>query len=142
MKKILFVVLLLFAIFFLLREQNNGPNVSQNGISTYALTSDIFAKYDKNLDEQLSVSEESFLREKNNGVILVESRGLLLTDADKLGDQNGYVSELELETFISQFDCDGDGELTSYTNIFNSLFKDKSEWSKFEKLYGEKFKYE
>jgi hypothetical protein len=43
--------------------------------------------------------------------------------------------------FIDVFDEDGDGEITSYKNIFHSIFNGASEMTLFERKYTEKFKY-
>ena len=141
-KTILILLIILLAAFFIFREKVSGPIVSQNGIATNQFVNEIISKYDTNADGKLSVSEESFKRMKADSITKVESRGLLFTDADKFGDADGYVSEFELKEFLEEFDTDGDGELTSYKNIFNSLFKGKSEWALFADKYGEKFKYE
>ena len=142
MKKILLIGLILFTISYFLIKENNGPIVSQNGISTYKLADDIMTKYDLNSDKILDVMEESFLRTEINNVLKTESRGLLFTDADRFGNSDGSVSKVELEDYLQEFDTDSDGEITSYKNIFDSIFNGKSEWFEFDNKYGEKFKYE
>ncbi|MEZ5008613.1 MAG: hypothetical protein R2753_10740 [Chitinophagales bacterium] len=142
MKKVLVIVAIILASFFLLRENISGPKVSQNGISTYQLADDLMSKYDRNADQKLSVNEESFLKTKSDNLIKIESRGLLFTDADAFGNADGYVSKTELKQYLDQFDTDNNGDLTSYINIFNSIFGGKSEWTKFDKKYGERYKYE
>ncbi len=99
-------------------------------------------KYDSNSDGKLDVVKETFLRTEIENVIKVESRGLLFSDADILGNGDGSVSIIELWDFLDEFDTDNDGELTTFKNIFDSIFNGKSEWTKFEDKYGEKFKYE
>lgn len=133
---------MLLAIFFLLKRGGSGPIVSQNGISTHQLADGIMSKYDRNSDEQLDVQQESFLRIEIDNVLKTESRGLLFTDADGLGNNDGTVSKLELVNYLQKFDTDGDGELTTYKNIFDSIFNGNSEWSNFDNKYGEKYKYE
>jgi len=142
MKRILLIGFILFVVFILLLKKENGPLVSQNGISTYQLADDIMTKYDLNSDKLLDVVKESFLRIEINNVLKTESRGLLFTDADKFGNNNGSVSKNELEDYLQEFDTDSDGELTSFKNIFDSMFNGKSEWSNFDNKYGEKYKYE
>lgn len=142
MKKILIIGFILLAAFFLLRENISGPKVSQNGISTYQLADDLMSQYDTNADEKLSVNEESFLKTESDKLIKIESRGLLLTDADAFGNADGYVSKTELKLYLEEFDTDNNGELTSYKNIFNAILGGKSEWAKFDKKYGERYKYE
>ena len=85
------------------------------------------------------MSKESFLKTKTDGVIKTESHGLLFSDADRNGNNDGLVTTAELITFLSQFDTDKDSELTAYKNIFNALQGKKSEWIKFENKYGEKY---
>ncbi|MFT5723322.1 MAG: hypothetical protein ACI9JN_000432 [Bacteroidia bacterium] len=100
MKKILLFGIIPFAISFLVFEVGSGPNVSQNGISTHQLASDIMSKYDLNSDGILDVTEESFLRTKLDNVQKTESRGLLFTDADTFGNNDGSVSKTELEAYL------------------------------------------
>lgn len=142
MKKVLLIGFLLLALFFLLREKGSGPNVSQNGISTLQFADDLMSKYDSNTDGILDVTKESFLKTTTNNIVKVESRGLLFTDADKFGNADGSVSSAELIDYLKTFDTNNDGELTSFTNIFNSLFKGESEWATFDEKYGERFKYD
>ena len=127
---------------FIFRGDFSGPNVSQNGISANQFADDILLKYDTNEDGNLSVSTESFKRTTIESIIKVESRGLLFTDADEFGNSDGLVSKAELVDYLNEFDTDGDSELTTYKNIFDSIFNGKSEWSKFDANYTEKFKYE
>ncbi len=142
-KKIIIpLIILCLIIYFLIDENNGGMNVSQNGISISKLRDDIFSKYDVDKNNILDVSKESFLRVENKGVIKTESRGLLFTDSDAQGNQDGSVTEMELENFLKQFDKDKDFELTKYKNIFDSIFNGKSEWAGFQKKYGERYKYE
>lgn len=130
------------AVFFILREKGSGPIVSQNGISASSFATNLITKYDTNFDGKLSVSSESFKRTELDKVIKVESRGLLFTDADQFGNADGSVSIIELQDYLHEFDTDGDGELTTFKNIFESLFSGKSEWGKFDDQYGERVKYE
>ncbi len=141
MKKLVIIGIIVLCIAYFLSEKGGGPNVSQNGISTYMLADQIMKKYDINSDNMLDVSTESFLRNKADGVTKTESRGLLFTDADQAGNADGVVSESELEDFLGEFDTNGDGEITTFQNIFHSLFTDKSEWAEFDERYGERFKY-
>lgn len=142
LKKTLLIGFFLLAFFLLVKENVSGPNVSQNGISPIGFASDIMSKYDSNSDGLLNVTEESFLRTQTNNIIKVESRGLLFTDADKFGDEDGSVSNSELINYLTEFDTDRDGELTTYKNIFHSIFKGKSEWAQFDEKYGERFQYD
>ncbi len=123
-------------------EKGSGPPTSQNGISPVLFADMLFKKYDLNSDGKLDVANESFLRIQSDNVLKVESRGPLFSDADQFGNGDGFVSEEELINYLDEFDTDNDGELTSFKNIFNSLFRGKSEWSKFDDKYNEKFKYE
>jgi len=100
------------------------------------------SKYDSNADGILDVTEESFLKTKTNKALKTESRGLLFTDADGFGNANGSVSGDELVAYLEEFDTDGDGELTTFKNIFNSIFGGKSEWAKFDDKYQERLKYD
>jgi hypothetical protein len=122
-------------------EKGAGPNVSQNGISPVQLASDILSKYDFNGNSKLEVSTESFLRVKTEGLVKTESRGLLFTDADNSGNKDGITDSLELLHFLDLFDTDRDGEITTFKNMFHSMRKGNSEWSKFEDQYGERFSY-
>lgn len=142
MKKKIFILAILFIITFFIFKESSGPNISQNGISTNQLADDIFQKYDLNSDKKLDVATESFLRTRIKEVNKTESRGLLFTDADGLGNKDGSVSKAELLTLLQSFDTDGDGEITSYKDIFNSLFNGKSEWFEFDSKYAEKYKYD
>ena len=120
---------------------------SNNGISVYELTRRIVNKYDQDNDRILDVNKDSFLRKDIESdapgpdVMKTESRGLLFTNADKEGDANGLVSEKELYNYLSKFDEDGDGELTSGKSIFD-FFGGDSEWEKFEAQHEERTKYE
>ena len=142
MKKVILIGFLLLAVFLLFRENGSGPIVSQNGISPIQFADDLMSKYDRNSDGKLDVTEESFLRTEIDNVMKVESRGLLFTDADRFGNTDGYVSKAELVSYLDEFDTDKDGELTTFKNIFNSIFSGKSEWAKFDDKYGERFKYD
>ena len=142
MKQIILIALLLLAVFLVLREKSSGPIVSQNGISPVQFADDLMSKYDSNFDGKLDVTEESFLKTKTKNSVKSESRGLLFTDADDFGNADGSVSSDELVKYLGEFDTDNDGELTTFKNIFNSLFKGKSEWAKFDDQYGERFKYD
>lgn len=141
MKKAVLLVSLFILVYFLFKGEGSGPNVSQNGIATNQFVSELFSKYDVNQNNQLEVTDETFLRVKIKGVTKVESRGLLFNDADEMGNADGLVSISELYQFLNQFDTDGDGEITTYKNIFASLFKGGSEWSKFNQDYAEKIQY-
>lgn len=118
-----------------------------NGISVWQLTSRIINKYDQDKDGILNVNEDTFLRiEKqthipDESVIKTESRGLLFMDADKVGDANGQVTVNELLAYISTFDVDGDGKLTTGKSIFKSIFGGGSEWERFEANHEERIKY-
>ena len=142
MKKILVAGMLLLAAFFILSDRSSGPMVSQNGIATNQFASNLLAKYDTDADGKLNVATESFKRTAIDNVIKTESRGLLFTDADEFGNADGYVSKTELIAYLDEFDTDGDGELTTYKNIIDSIFNGKSEWAKFDEKYAEKYKYE
>jgi Ca2+-binding EF-hand superfamily protein len=120
----------------------SGPIVSQNGISPNGFANDLMKKYDTNVDGILDVTTESFLRTKTNDIVKIESRGLLFTDADTFGDGDGSVSMAELVGYLNEFDTDKDGEITTYKNLFESLFNGESEWAKFDESYGERFKYD
>ena len=140
-KQVLIVLTVLVIAFALFGEKMTGPPTSQNGVSVYGYVGNIFSKYDQDKDQRLSVSEESFLRITTSGITKTESYGLLFTDADNAGNKDGYVIHMELEEFLGQFDTDGDGELTTFKNIFHSIFSGASEWKKFDDKYGEKYKY-
>lgn len=142
MKKALLIGCVVLGVLFFFLEEGSGPIVSQNGISTYKLADDIMKKYDRNSDGKLDVNGESFLRTDIDNVRKSESRGLLFTDSDKLGNNDGSVSKMELEAYLKKFDTDGDGELTTFKNVFDSIFSGKSEWSHFDAQYGERYKYE
>lgn len=141
-KQLIIVAIILVLAYLFLGEKGSGPDVSQNGIAPIGLAEEILTKYDRNKDKELSVSAESFLRDTSDKVVKVESRGLLFTHADSLGDANGMVSKDELGEFLQNFDTDKDGEITTYTNIINSIFGGKSEWGKFIGKYDERFKYD
>ena len=141
-KKIIYICLILLVIYLMLKEGVSGPIVSQNGISTYYLADQLLAKYDSDNNGELSVSDESFLRTKSDHITKVESRGLLFTEADKSGNNDGVATLNELMDFLDGYDTDGDGELTTYKNIIDSILNGKSEWSRFDKEYGERYKYE
>lgn len=136
---IVFVVLL---IFIFQDEDSAGMNVALNGISTHYLANRIMDKYDVNGNKKLEVSEESFLRTDLDGVKQTESHGLLFTHADEMGNNDGATTQHELENFLSQFDRNGDGEITSYENIIKSIFTKESEWVPFQREYGERHKYD
>jgi len=119
-----------------------GPNVPLNGISTNELASRIMEKYDQDKSGDLSVRDESFLRIQNEDLKKTDSHGLLLTDADQAGNGDGKVDEMELINFLQKFDLNGDGELTTYTNIFESMRGKGDEWKEFQEKYGERFKFE
>lgn len=142
MKKKVLIGLIILVIIVLTMEKGSGPPTSQNGISPVQFADDLMSKYDSNNDGKLDVTEESFLRTDTNGIAKVESRGLLFTDADGFGNADGSVSEAELVDYLDEFDTDGDGELTSFKNIFHSIFSGKSEWAKFDDKYGERYKYD
>ena len=142
MRKILLICILLLAVFFFFSEKGSGPPVSQNGIAPNQFADMLMAKYDSNEDGKLDVAAESFLRTPLDNVMKVESRGLLFSDADALGNADGSVSFQELENFLNTFDTDHDGELTSFKNVIHSLFSGKSEWGKFDDTYAERIQYE
>ena len=142
MKKILVLVIIVVALLYILREKTSSPPTSQNGISTFSFADDIISKYDENTDGKLDVAAESFLKTELDSLIKVESRGLLFTDVDAFGNTDGSVSRTELINYLMQFDTDNDGELTSFKNIFHSMFSGKSELANFDAKYGERFKYE
>ncbi|MFY0651189.1 MAG: hypothetical protein JXQ96_04110 [Cyclobacteriaceae bacterium] len=141
MKKIIVILIILVAFVYIFKDEHGGPNTSQNGISTNQLTENIMLKYDKDSSGTLDVAAESFLTSDIEGLIKVESRGLLFTDADEFGNNDGTVSKDELEKYLGQFDTDGDGEITSYKNIIHSIFSGENEWSVFASKYQEKYKY-
>ena len=141
MKKKVLIGLIILAIIVLTMEKVSGPPTSQNGIAPIYFADKLFAKYDINSDEKLDVANESFLRTELDNVLKTESRGLLFIDADEFGNGDGFVSRVELVDYLDEFDTDNDGELTSYKNIFDSIFHGKSEWAKFDIKYTEKFKY-
>jgi hypothetical protein len=133
MKKIILIGFIIFFFYVLYKcdsSDSSGPGVGLNGISPNQLASDIMSKYDSNSNDTLDVASESFLRTEIGDVIKVESRGLLFSDADKFGNNDGSVTKLELLNYLQEFDSDGDGEITS-----------ENEWDEFDKKYGEKFKY-
>jgi Ca2+-binding EF-hand superfamily protein len=142
MKKGILIILVVVAVVLLLREKGSGPNVHQNGISTNQFADDLMLKYDINSDGFLDVNAESFLKTPSEKVAKIESRGLLFTDADAFGNSDGSVSKAELMAFLQEFDTDHDGEISSYKNIFNSLFGANNEWSKFDEKYAERYKYD
>ena len=123
-------------------EKGSGPPTSQNGISPTYFADNLFVKYDINSDDKLDVANESFLRTEMDNILKIESRGLLFTNADEFGNGDGFVSMYEMVDYLDEFDTDNDGELTSFKNIFYSIFNGKSEWAKFDDKYNEKFKYE
>ncbi len=141
-KKFLFILAVFLILFLLFGDKTPGPNVSQNGIAVGQLADEIFTKYDVDKNGVLEVSNESFLTTDLDGAEKTESHGLLFTDADKFGNADGHVSEAELSNFLSEFDTDKDTELTTCKNIFHSIFKGKSEWSKFAEKYQEKYGYD
>lgn len=101
----------------------------------------LMAKYDANADGKLDVTDESFLRTQINDVVKVESRGLLFTDADAFGNSDNVVSTAELVNYLAEFDTDGDGEITSFQNVFESIVGGSSEWATFDEKYEERLKY-
>lgn len=142
MKKGIIITLIVASIVLLLREEGSGPNVSQNGISINQFSDDLIQKYDLNADGILSVNAESFLKTTSGNVLKTESRGLFFTDADAFGNSDGNVSKPELMAYLNEFDSDHDGELSSYKNIFISIFGGQSEWANFDQKYAERIKYD
>jgi hypothetical protein len=136
---ILFGIVVLAIVWY--TGEPNSIGVAQNGIAVYELADRVINKYDFDSNKVISVSEESFLRTQLGNVNKVESRGLLFSDADSFGNKDGLVEIEELMNFIDVFDEDGDGEITSYKNIFHSIFNGASEMTLFERKYTEKFKY-
>jgi len=143
LKKYLILISFILIAYSLKGQENNG-------ISVGTLADRILVKYDQDSDGIIDVNKDSFLRTeiddddngKNSIVIKTESRGLLFTDADSFGNKDGQVTKAEFYDFLNTFDEDRDGEITSYKNIFVSLFGGESEWKKFDSKYGERFKYE
>ena len=110
-------------------------------ISPNQLAGEILTKYDQNKDSLLQVWEETFLRVDLGGVTKSESRGLLFYHADSHGTRDGLVDQEELEEYLYTFDTDGDGELTTFKNIFDSWTRDSSEYARFDARYGERYDY-
>ena len=140
MKYVILICIVILGIVWYSGE-SNSINVSQNGISVYELADRVIHKYDLDSNKVIDVPKESFLRTQLDNVNKVESRGLLFSDADSFGNNDGLVEILELIDYIDEFDEDGDGEITSYKNIFHSIANGASEMTLFERKYTEKFKY-
>ncbi|MFN3403506.1 MAG: hypothetical protein ACK40G_05370 [Cytophagaceae bacterium] len=128
---------------------NNGfvdINFANNGISVWQLTSSIMNKYDQDKDGIVDVSKDTFLKtESSSGgavVIKTESRGLLFMEADRVEKQDGRVLAEELFAYISTFDEDNNGELTTDKSIREYIFGGYSEWDKFENNFEERYKYD
>lgn len=145
MKKIILIAFALI-IFSTLLFIARSLGLKSDGVPIHQLADDIFNKYDKDKNGELNVTRESFLRteieiDTNNTVgstmIKTESRGLLFTDSDNFGDNDGLVSKSELVKYLQKFDKDGNNELTPSAIFFDS----SREWDAFDEKYGERFKY-
>lgn len=143
MKKLL-IIILIFWVSYKLYSSGGEPgdfNTDSEGISPNAFADQIIKKYDINEDGLLDVSKESFLRtDLGDNIMRVESRGLLFTDADAFGKQDGVVDKVELFNYLSEFDTDGDGELTNSRSIIQYISGGKSEGTRFAEKYVEKRK--
>ena len=141
MKAVKFIILI-FLLFYFLSFVGRLFGLKSDGVSINQLADDIFIKYDKDKDNKLNVAEESFLRteittDDASQMIKVESRGLLFTDADNLGNSDGLVSQSELVRYLQNFDNDSNNELSSS----GILLVNDGEWNAFNDKYGERYKF-
>ena len=144
MNKILLICIILGLLTYLLPKVKGPSGGQHGGISPITLAHQIFKKYDVNKDAVLDVDSESFLRQRHQNsdgslVLKTESRGLLFSDADAFGNNDGNTTKPELEKYLLEFDTNNDGEINNATHIFDFS---KKEGEYFNEKYEERYKYE